>query len=57
MLLANGDLDLLMSKTCSRVGLPASLVCSRDLKGVKGMLVQVSAADKDRLRFLLKKVQ
>ena len=36
------------------VGLPASLVCSRDLRGVKERLLHVSAADKDRLRFLLK---
>ena len=36
------------------VGLPASLVCSRDLRGVKERLLHVSAADRDKLRFLLK---
>ena len=52
MLLVRSGLGL-MRRTCSSVGLPASLVCSLLLRGeLKGRLEP--SADRDTLRFLLR---
>ena len=40
-----------MRSICSIVGLPASLVCSRDLRGLyRGTAISLPMAERDRLR-------